>query len=174
MPDDTTSPDPTADQPVQPDTGAAVDYQAEAEKWQALARKHEDRAKTNSNAAKELDQLRKQSMTEIERAAAEAEARGRSAATTDFGKRLARSDFTAAAARRNPGYDITGAVDLLDLARFVGEDGEPDGKAIAAAVERLVPEPAGTPTPSFDGGTRTAAPVGADMNAMLRRASGRG
>jgi len=109
----------------------------------------------------------------IERAAAEAEARGRSAASTDFGKRLARSEFTTAAARRNPGYDVAEAVDLLDLGRFVGEDGEPDTQAITAAVERLVPE-AGTPTPSFDGGPRSNAPVGVDMNRMLRRASGRG
>lgn len=36
-----------------PDTGTDVDYKAEAEKYKALARKHEDRSKTNLTAAQE-------------------------------------------------------------------------------------------------------------------------
>lgn len=36
-----------------PDTGSEVDYKAEYEKYKALARKHEDRSKTNLTAAQE-------------------------------------------------------------------------------------------------------------------------
>lgn len=137
-------------------------------------RKEAAQYRTEKNAlAKELDGIRKSSMTETEKAVAEAEARGRTAAATDFGKRLARSEFAAAAARRNPDYDASPAIDLLDLGRFVTEDGDPDTKAIGAAVERLVPDTSNTRPPSFDGGPRTTAPVGQDMNTMLRRATGR-
>jgi hypothetical protein len=38
-------------------------------------------------------------------------------------------------------------------------------------VERLVP--VGDAPPSFDGGVRTSAPIGSDMNSLLRRATGR-
>jgi hypothetical protein len=51
---------------------------------------------------KELEQLRQAQMSESEKALAEAEARGKSAATTAFGQRLAAAEFVAEAARRNP------------------------------------------------------------------------
>lgn len=153
------------DKPAAP-TEDATDWKAEARKW-------EQRAKDNQKAARELEQQRQASMTEAERAVAEAEARGRAAAASDFGQRLARTEFAAAAARRNADFDAARALEFVDLARFVGDDGEPDAKAITAAVERLVPEPSNRP-PSFDGGARTPAPLGADMNAVLRRATGRG
>lgn len=145
---------------------------AQLESAKAESRKWETRSKDNHKAAQQLEAQRQASMTEAERAVAEAEARGRTAATAEFGKRLAKSAFEAAAARRNPEYDGS-ALDFVDLSRFVGEDGEPDAKAIATAVERLVPA-ATTSAPSFDGGARTSAPKGADMNRLMREAVGRG
>jgi hypothetical protein len=139
--------------------------------WKAEARKWEARAKENSGAAKAAEKARLDAMSESERAVAEAEARGRTAAATDYGKRLARTEFDAIAGRRNPDFDTAAALEFVDLARFLGDDGEPDSKAIKAAVERLVPEVAGGP-PSFDGGTRTAT-KGTDFNQELRRAAGR-
>jgi hypothetical protein len=153
-------------QPTAPDTGV-VDSAAEVEKWKALAQKHEQRAKANASAAKELEDLRKQSMTEVEKAAAEAEKRGADSAIKTFGERLVRSDFTAAAARVNPGFDASAVLDDLNLAKFVGEDGEPDAEAIKKAVERLVP-PAGAQLPSFDGGARNTAPSATGMNQLIR------
>lgn len=41
----------TGTDPVTPPAAAAVDYQAEAEKWKALSRKHEKQAKENADAA---------------------------------------------------------------------------------------------------------------------------
>src|SRR4051794_4841840 len=75
--------------------------------WKAKARKWEQRAKDNQRAAKDLDAQRRAAMTEADRAVLEAEERGRTAALTSFGQRLARTEFIAEAARRNPGFDAT-------------------------------------------------------------------
>ena len=120
---------------------------------------------------REIEKTRQAGMSEAEKAIAEAEVKGRTAATAEFGKRLAKAALDTAAARRNPDFD-TAALEYVDLSRFVGDDGEPDAKAIAAAVERLVPTASGA-APGFDGGTRTSTPKGADMNSLLRQAAGR-
>lgn len=130
------------------------------------------KASEGAQAVKAAEQARLAAMTEAERTVAEAEARGRTAASTEFGKRLARTEFDALAGRRNPDVDTSAVLEFVDLSRFVGEDGEPDTKAIQQAVERLVPAPqAGTP--SFDGGTRTTAPAPQGMNGFIRKATGR-
>src|SRR5919205_3906056 len=99
-------------------------------------------------------------MTEAERAVAEAEQRGRAAVLEQFGQKLVRSAFVAEAARRNPAFDAESVLDDLNLARYVDESGDPDSKAIAAAVARLVPEPPGNPRPVGDAdlGARSSVP----------------
>jgi hypothetical protein len=129
------------------------------------------RTEAKSTAA-ELEKVRQASMTEAEKAAAEAEARGRASATAEFGKRLATSRFDAFASKRNPSFDTSAVLDIVDLSKFVGDDGEPDEKAITAAVEKLVPVTEAT-VPSFDGGTRTTPPAPAGMNSLIRKATGR-
>lgn len=161
------------------DTGAAL--LAEVEKWKTLARKHETRAKDNSDAAKkaeqlqaELEQFRQASMTETEKALAkatsEAEAKGRAEALGQVGQRLVRAEFRALAAGAIP--DLDGVLDDLNLAKFIGSDGEPDGKAIAAAVKRLTPPPppaapetpttAPAPRPDLTQGSRMDLPLNGD------------
>lgn len=136
-----------ADKPAT-DTAAAL--LAEVEKWKTLARKHEDRAKGNSDAAKkaealqaELEQFRQASMSEQEKALAkatkDAEAKGRAEALGAVGQRLVRAEFRALAAGAIP--DLDGVLDDLNLSKFIGSDGEPDTKAIEAAVKRLTPPP---------------------------------
>jgi nitric oxide reductase activation protein len=144
----------------------------DATDWKAESRKWEQRAKDNSRTAKELERQQRASMSDADRAISEAEQRGRTAAATDYGKRLARAEFDSAAGRRNPDFDTASALEFVDLARFIGDDGEPDGKAIKSAVERLVPEPA-KGAASFDGGARNTA-AGTDMNAIIRKAAGLG
>lgn len=149
------------------------DWEAEATRLRdelAKARKWEDRAKENHA---KVQQYEREKLPEAERQIAEAEARGRSTAVGEFGKRLARTEFDAIAGRRNPDFKTDEVFEWLDLSRFVGEDGEPDTAAIKSAVERLVPSGGTPPPPSFDGGTRTAAPAGTDMNSILRRSTGR-
>ena len=108
-------------------------------------------------------------MSESERAIEEAKQSARAEATTQFGARLAQTEVRAQAA--DAGADLSGVFDYLDLTRFVGEDGEPDTKAIKSFVEGL---PKKAPTaPGLDLGARTTAPADGDMNQALRRALGR-
>lgn len=131
-----------------------------------------DAAKRVKALESELEKFRQASMTEQEKQVTEAENRGRLAAAGEFGKRLARTEFDALAGRRNADYDTAPALELIDLAKFVGDDGEPDAKAIRAAVERIVPEPQTGP-PSYDGGPRASTPPAVDMNKRMREALGR-
>lgn len=169
------------------DTGAALlaeveRLKTENEKYKAFARKQEDRAKGNSDAAKqvealkaELEQFRTASMSEQEKALAkaakEAEAKGRADALGAVGQRLVRAEFRALAAGNIP--DLDGVLDDLNLAKFIGADGEPDGRAIEAAVRRLTPpkpaepEPAAPstapgPRPDLTQGTRQTMPLNGD------------
>ena len=122
--------------------------------WKAEARKWEARAKENSGAAKEAEKARLAAMSESERAIEEAKQAARQEASLNFGKRLATSEIRAAAA--DSGADLTGVFDYLDLGRFVGEDGEPDDKAIKAFVDGL-PKKGPAPTPDLDLGQKPPA-----------------
>lgn len=123
-----TEPAKTDDQPAPADTDDK-DWKAEAEKWQTQARKHEKRAKDNSTAAKELEKLKASMMSEQEKAVAEAEARGRQAAVGEVGQRLAAAEIKAALTGVVP--DPAALVDDLNLAKYVGEDGQVDADAVA-------------------------------------------
>lgn len=151
-----------------PSEPAQTDWEAEAKKW-------EKRAKENGAKAKQFDTERQASMSEAEKAVAEAEKRGRTAATSEFSQRLVRSEFDALAGRRNPDVKTDEVLEYIDLAKFVGEDGEPDSKAIQAAVERLVPEAAGQAArpPGFDSGSRTPPPKQSSMSDRIRQQAGR-
>lgn len=119
---------PPADPPADPPNGGETDWKAEARKWEKLA-------KGNKNAAEELEKLRKQSMTEQEKAVAEAKAAGAGEAAKTYGSRLAAAELKAAAASK--GVDLSSIGDLIDASRFVGEDGEVDTAAITKAVDKL-------------------------------------
>jgi hypothetical protein len=164
------TPNPDGDTPKPPTAEDIANLTKALEKEREL-RKARDR---------ELGEFKAQtkaSMTEAERAAAEAEERGYSKARTEYGARLAETEFRAAAAARNPDPEAAvRALRHLNLAGLLDEHGEPNGKAITAAVADLIPEataagPAGPP--SFDGGARTTAPAAPDMNALIRQAAGR-
>jgi hypothetical protein len=161
---------PAAQTPATPPT--VEELQAKLEEATKESRKWETRSKENHQAKTELEKQRQAAMTDAERAVAEAEVRGRTAATTEFGKELAQTQFDALAGRRNPDFDTAKALEYVDLGKFLGEDGRPDIKAITAAVERLVPAPTDGP-PSFDGGTRTPPPAQQGMSGLIRKAAGR-
>lgn len=135
----------TQDLPAaQPDTGD-VDLAAEVEKWKGLSRKHEAKAKENADAAKQLDELRAQSMTDTEKAIAEARAAADRDAAVRYGARLVDAEVRAAAAGRP--IDVAALLEGLDRSRFLDDDGEPDVKAIGAWVDRIAPA-AETPSPA--------------------------
>ena len=110
--------------------------------------------------AAEFDKLAEQNRTEAEKAIAAARAEGKSEAQKAANDRLLKADVRALAAGKLA--DPADAVRLLDLSQFtVGEDGETDEKAIAAAIDQLVkdkPYLAAKPTGfqgTGDGGARS-------------------
>lgn len=112
-------------------------------------------------------------MTEQEKAVAEAEARGKTSALAATGGRLARAELRATAIEHHVDKaTLDGFLEYADLTRFVGQDGEPDSKAIDAAVKRLA---GGSGRGAdFDGGARGTPPAATDMNALIRRQAGLG
>lgn len=117
----------------------------------------------------ELNKVRNASLSETEKAVHAAREEGRKEAVQAAGKRLAIAEFRAQAAGKlaDPGA----ATEYLDMARFVNDDGEPDVKAIASAVEKLAaasaappadPPPAGNGKPVFPQGARAGAAGGQD------------
>lgn len=64
----------TETEEVQEPTAQTADQSAEIEKWKALARKNETRAKENADKAKRLDDLEEAQKSELEKLTARAEA----------------------------------------------------------------------------------------------------
>ncbi|MFM6967960.1 MAG: hypothetical protein ACKOWN_03385 [Microbacteriaceae bacterium] len=122
---------PPQDPATEPEPVDTPEPQAPDIDWKQMARKHETEAK---KARAELDKIRKDSMSDTERAIAEAEARGRATATSEMASANALAAFRAAAAEA--GVRLADVVDLIDVSRFVS-DGTVDEQAITAAVERF-------------------------------------
>lgn len=101
------------------------------------ARKWEDRAKANAGAAKELEELRKQHESEQDRAVREARESARSEVLAELGSARVADAFRVAAAGR--GLDVDEVLDGINLAKFMGEDGNPDRDAVQAFVDRISP-----------------------------------
>lgn len=123
----TVSPEATTTAPPEPDK----DWKAEADKWKALARKHEN---ANSQALKELDSIRTAQMSDSEKAIAEAEKRGREATMKELGAQIAEAKIRAAATGKVA--DVDALLELVDVSKFVTADGV-DDSAIAATVDRF-------------------------------------
>lgn len=130
------------DQPTEPDTGAEKDWEAEAEKWKSLARKHEGNARTNADAAKRLAAIEEQNKTELERAVDKAAQEARAQYATVANARLIRSEVKAAAAALGFHDPADAAVQLRDSFGDipVSEDGDVDEKAVKALIEKLASE----------------------------------
>jgi hypothetical protein len=121
-------PKPTPPAPTPPEGGGEPDWKTEARKW-------EDRAKANKKAQDELEALKAAAMSDQEKAVAEAEKKGRTAAASEYGTKLAGAEFRAAVAAA--GIDLGEAAELIDVTRFVGDDGEVNVTAIKSAVTKL-------------------------------------
>lgn len=84
----------TATAPQAPQETATVDWKAEAEKWKALSRQNEDRAKANADKAKRFDAIEEQSKSEMQKlleAKEAAEKRAAAAETASLKARIAAS-----------------------------------------------------------------------------------
>lgn len=160
----------TAAQTTEPDKGQEKDWQAEADKWKALARKHEGSAKANADAAKRLAEIEEANKSEVEKAVEAARKEGTSEALRSLAPRLVAAEFRIAAAGRLTTEQVAEFLEDLDLTRYLTDDGEVDTDRVAKKVEALAPA---RTAPSFGGGPRASAPV-TDMNQLIRRAAGRG
>lgn len=126
---------------AEPDTGDTTDWKAEAEKFKALARKHEDRAKSNAQALKELDQFKQASMSDLEKAVAQAKADVRTETLREVGGRLAAAEIRAVAAGRLTDEQLEGLLEGLNLAAFLDDEGDVDAAKVAKFVDRIAPQP---------------------------------
>lgn len=142
------------DNPEPSDT-ETVDWKAEAEKYKTLSRKHEERAKANTAAAKELAEFKRASMSEQERAVAEAREQARTETLREVGSRIVDAEIRVAFAGRD--VDIDAVLEGLDRTKFLTETGAPDIDAIERWRDRIAPirEVVTTPTfPDLGQGTR--------------------
>jgi len=161
-------------EPDEPNTTDQAPARDEVD-WKALARKWEERAKANRKAAEELERLKRQQMTETEKAVAEAERRARTEAAREYGARLARAEFRALAAAKGLNID-SDIFDLVDTSRFVDDEGEIDEQAIKQAVAKLAklaPKPGGTSGGDFTGGNGGGTPP-KSLADQIREAEARG
>ena len=83
-----------APEPTDPPAAPEIDPAAEAAKWKALARKHEEQSKANADKAKRFDALEEASKSELEKAVARAEAAEKAAA--EAASKVLRADVAAA------------------------------------------------------------------------------
>jgi hypothetical protein len=147
-------------------TDAGADLAAEVEKWKQHARKHEERAKANANAARELDQLRQSSMSDQEKAVEAARAEGRALAMREAASSLIDAEVRLHATGRS--IDVDTLLDGLDRARFVdATTGQPDRAAIKAWVEKVAP--AGTAAqPDLGQGARGGQPMALNGDPLVK------
>lgn len=169
----------TTDAPTNenPPDETATDSTAEVEKWKALARKNEERAKANAAAAKELEELRKTMMSDQERAVEEAKAAGRAETLAEVSAELVAASITAAAAGRLAPEQIEKLVANINPLNFLGEDGRVSAPLVAEFVDGIAPtnnEPASPPPLDLGQGTRGAPPAlnSSELENSLRRAVG--
>ena len=154
----------STDTTTKPET---TDMAAEAAKWKELSRKHEERAKANSGAMKELEQLRKASMTDTEKAITEAKAAARAEVLAEVGASLVDAEVRAATMGRQ--LDADALLDGLNRSRFLGDDGKPDRAAITEWLDRLAPKGEVKRTATDTGqGARGAPAAGAITREQLK------
>jgi hypothetical protein len=166
------------------DDAAASQETAAEPDWKAEARKHEGRAKQERKAREaaeaKLEQHATANQTEhekaIEKARKEAAAEATSSTTGTFRAKILNAEIRAQAAGKFSNARL--APKLLDLDADVvfGDDGEPDTKAIAKAIDEFLAEDdnaglraggSSRPSGDADAGKGNGAP-GGDMNEFIR------
>ncbi len=127
--------DPTGDPPEEEPKYTQADVDRVIEERLARERKkYADYGDLKKKAA--------EAMTEQERAVAAARDAAKQETLTEVGTRLVAAEFKAIGAAK--GADVAALVDDLNLAKFIGEDGQPDTAAITAAVDRWATAAGGT------------------------------
>lgn len=125
------------------------------------ARKAAEKAQKNLQA--EIEKLKTAQLSESEKAVKQARDEGKTEGSAEarnqWGSKLVRAEFKAAAAGRLTSEQISELLEDVDLSRYLTEDGEVDEARIAKKIDALAPAD-GKPKlpPPFNGGPRTPAP----------------
>ena len=163
--------------PTPPPAGEpAEDWKTKYEETLKEARKHEDRAKTNANAAKELEALKAKSMTDQERAVETARAEARTETLREVGGKLAEASIRVAASNRMTPAQLDGLLEGIDASKFLDASGDPNTKAITAWVDKVAPvsEPGKKPNVVPREGTTPSKPPEDAVRALARNLFRRG
>jgi hypothetical protein len=170
--------DPSTEPETEPngeDPDKQPDQKPEPGDWKEQARRWEKEAKA---ARAEAEKLRKATQTETEKAIEAAREEGRTAARTELSDRLLSAEIRSTATGK-----LADPADAEPLLRANGlaeglldRDGEPDPKAVAAAIDRLVkmkPHLAADERPKPLPGGSKKPPASTSVNDSIRRAAGR-
>lgn len=128
--------------------GDKKDWEAEAEKWKALARKHEDRAKENHEKVKAFDKIQEENMTDAEKAKARAEKAEEEASQLRRERTVDKALLAHGLTEDDREYLEALPVEKIDSA----------AKHIADRLKAAVPEPGVTTT--ADGKSKSGKPIG--------------
>lgn len=126
------------------DEGTEVDHKAEAEKWKALARKHEKQAKENAKAKSDLDKVKQESLSEQEKAIETARAETRAEVAREANEKAAMTILRAnLQARGMTGDDLDEVLDTLSPSRLISDDDVDTDKVTRIATRLAGPMRAG-------------------------------
>jgi hypothetical protein len=159
------------------ETGAesSTDWRSEAEKFKGLQRKEEAARKV---AERELGKLRREAMSDNERAVAEAvataQAETAAEVTRRLGGRLVVAEIRGSVAGRLPDEAVTALTERLDLSTFLREDGDVDTEAVRKFAVEIAPEVNAPQTfPDLGQGARSSANGNALNDPLLRDLKGK-
>lgn len=171
--------EPTEAPATEPETSPATEAPPQGDDLTGLKTALETERTQRKEFEKELKALRaaeekraQESMTETEKAIAQAKAEGMAETARSFGARLAHAELKAEAASK--GVDLSEVGDLIDVSKLLDEEGEVDTKAVKAAVARFAKLAPTIPGPS--GGDFGGAPQQqpASLDAQIRDAEAKG
>lgn len=132
-PDSGETPNPAADTPD------PVDNPTTPPPDDGLKKALDAERKARREAEKQLTAIQRQSMTDLDRAVAEAADKARREVQIEYGAMLVDSELRRAASDRPVNVDAL--LEGVDRARFITDDGRPDTAAIAAWMDRVAPKP---------------------------------
>lgn len=110
----------------------AEDLSSEVEKWKALSRKNEAKAKANAAAAQELEALKRENLSDQERLIESTREETAKAIRLEYATKLVEAEFKSALNGRVLAGD---AILSFNKADFVDENGDIDADAISTWVE---------------------------------------
>lgn len=116
----------------------STDWKAEAEKWRALSKETEKKAKANLT---ELEQLRQSAMSDQEKAVTQARTEGHAEGLAAGMARVVKAELRAAATGRMSPEQLGALLEATNLAVFIGEDGDVDETKVARFVDGIAPRP---------------------------------